>query len=360
MKKSTYKTLYLGLDVSKRKIQIYARSSEEEKGVSLTIENSKESIKEFFLQLPDLKNTVVAMETGFDSPWMSDYIAEFGCEVIVAHARDIRLIWGSTAKCDRRDAEMLARLACVDKKLLHPIKHGESIHRDDLCVIKARDTLVRFKVHLINMIRSLLRSHGEDIDGLTPENLLEQAPKVIPESMRPALNGLLIQLASIRAEIKKYDRIVLQLCKKYPETERIRQIRGIGPITALTFVLIIGDPMRFGSGERLAAYLGLVPRRDQSGETDKQLGITKQGNSLIRRYLMQGAQYIMGHFGNDCDLKNFGDRIAARGGKIARKKATVALARKLCCLMYVLWKTNAVYDPKYKSNKNKRPEVLPA
>ena len=156
MKKLHYKKAYLGFDVSGKTIEIYGRTAESEEGMSIQIKNSKAAIKKFIEELPCPQKTVIAMETGADSPWMSDYISLFGCEVIVAHARDLKLIWGSTAKCDRRDAEMLARLACFDQKLLHPVKHQDVEKRDDLCVIKARDTLVRMKIGLINTVRSLM------------------------------------------------------------------------------------------------------------------------------------------------------------------------------------------------------------
>lgn len=351
MKKTHYKKAYLGFDVSGKTIEIFGRTAESDEGVSIQITNSKAAIKKFIEALPCPEKTVIAMETGTDSPWMSDYLSSFGCEVIVAHARDLALIWGSTAKCDRRDAEMLARLACFDQKLLHPVKHQDIEKRDDLCVIKARDTLVRVKITLISTVRNLMRSHGTDVSTLTPENFSQLAPKLLPDELRPALEGLLIQICYIRQEIKKYDRIIAKLCNKYPETKKIRQRKGVGPITALAFLLVIGDPQRFSSAERLAAYLGLVPKRDQSGEVDRQLGITKQGNTFVRRYLIQGANYILGHFGEDCDLKRYGERIAARGGKIAKKKATVAVARKLSGLIYMLWKNDVVYDPNYKQNQ---------
>lgn len=354
MKDTRSNKLFLGFDVSSKTIEIYGRMADSEEGKNIQIKNTKASIKKFMEKLPDPGNTVIAMETGFDLPWMSDMISAYGCEVVVAHARDLALIWGSTAKCDRRDAEMLARLACFDKKLLHPIKHADAESRNDLCVIKARDTLVRMKVTLINTIRDLLRSGGADVSGLTPENLTKEASKILPVELQPALNGLLTQLCHIREEVKRYDRIVIRLCKKYPATTKVRQIRGVGPITALSFVLVIGNPKRFSSAERLAAYLGLVPRRDQSGEVEKQLGITKQGNSFIRRYLIQGANYILGHFGKDCDLKTHGMKIAARGGKIAKRKATVAVARKLAGLMYTLWLNDEVYDPHYKQNHRRK------
>lgn len=182
-----------------------------------------------------------------------------------------------------------------------------------------------------------MRSHETDVSALIPENFSKLVPKLLPDELHPALEGLLVQLCNIRPEIKKYDRMISKLRNKYPETKKIRQIKGVGPITALAFVLVIGNPRRFSSAERLAAYLGLVPKRDQSGEMDRQLGITKQGNTFVRRYLIQGANYILGHFGENCDLKIYGERITARGGNIAKKKATVAVARKLSGLIYMPW-----------------------
>ena len=132
MKKTHYKKAYLGCDVSGKTIEIFGRTAESDEGVSIQITNSKAAIKKFIEALPCPEKTVIAMETGTDSPWMSDYLSSFGCEVIVAHARDLALIWGSPAKCDRRDAEMLARLACFDQKLLHPVKVLEPIGKNFL------------------------------------------------------------------------------------------------------------------------------------------------------------------------------------------------------------------------------------
>ena len=143
------------------------------------------------------------------------------------------------------------------------------------------------------------------------------------------------------------------MAQEYPETQTLQQIKGVGPLIALTFALVIGDPKRFNSRE-CSSYTGLAPRRDQSGEVDKQLGITKCGNKLLRRLLVQGAQYIMGSFGEDCNLRDFGNRIAQRGGSIARKKAKVAVARKLAITMLALWRNPEVaYDPHFKASRKR-------
>jgi transposase len=143
-------------------------------------------------------------------------------------------------------------------------------------------------------------------------------------------------------------------CQEYPATQTLRQIGGVGPVIALTFCLLVHDPNRFRNGRQVAAYFGLVPRRDQSGEVDKQLSITKAGSSLMRWALIQGANYIMGQ-GKACDLRRFGERIGMRGGSIAKRKAKVAVARKLCVVMLTLWRNSEVpYDPEYRSNRKKK------
>jgi transposase len=153
-------------------------------------------------------------------------------------------------------------------------------------------------------------------------------------------------LADLTARIREFDRQIETLSKdKYPETLRIRQIRGVGPVTALAFVLTIEESSRFKKSRSVGPYLGLVPKRDQSGQTDKQLGITKAGNEYLRTLLVNCAQYMLGHFGEECDLKRFGEKLAARGGKNARKKAIVAMARKIAVLMHHLWKTGEDYKP---------------
>jgi len=125
----------------------------------------------------------------------------------------------------------------------------------------------------------------------------------------------------------------------------MRQIVGIGPITALTFRLTIGDPERFADSRDVGAYLGLVPKRDQSGKLDKQMGISKAGDAYLRRLLVSAAQYVLGPFGKDCDLRKHGLELEGRGGRGAKKKAVVATARKLAVLMHALWKKDADYKP---------------
>ena len=344
--------IYFGLDISQKNIEIYALKGE--KGVSFgKIANTRQGLVEFFNKLPwASESIVVALETGTHSAWISHLLEVRGYEVIVAHARDLAFIYKGDKKSDRIDAEKLARVARADKKLLHPVKLMDVKRQEDLLAIKARDLLIKERTCIINAIRGFLRSFGIDDTEYSHETI-NQMYEVLPEEIRQNLRGLFETLKSINVSIKNYDKRIERIATNYPETKILQQIKGVGPLIALSFALIIGEANRFTS-RQCSSYTGLAPKRDQSGDVDKQLGISKCGNKLLRRLLVQGAQYIMGPFGEDCDLRDFGNRIAQRGGSIARKKAKVAVARKLAITMLALWRNPEVaYDPHFKVNRKK-------
>jgi transposase len=172
------------------------------------------------------------------------------------------------------------------------------------------------------------------------------ARELIPEDLAPALLPLLDTLTQLTARIRAYDKKIRELCdKSYPETAQLRQVTGVGPITGLAFVLTLEDPGRFKKSRIVGAFVGLVPRKDQSGDRDPELPITKAGDPMLRQLLVQSAHYVLGPFGPDCDLQRFGKRLESRGGKNAKKRAVVAVARKLAVLLHSLWKTGEEYEP---------------
>lgn len=350
---SESKKVYVGFDVSEKTIETFAVCRTETSKGSFKIDNNEASIKKFLSMFKKPEQVCVVMETGTHSLWMSELIKKLGFEVIVAHARDLALIYGADKKNDQLDAEKLARLAQADRKLLHPIKHMTMERQTDLTIVKARDLVVRQRTQIINTIRGLLRAAGHKlIEEEYSAATIKKCCSSLPDQIKPAIAPLLQQICYLDLAIKEYDRQVKMLCKKYHATKILRQIPGVGEVTALTFVLIVGAPNRFENPGRLCAYLGVVPKQDQSGNTDKQLGITKKGNKLGRKLLVQAAHYIMGPFGPDCELRSYGIRIQSRGGKIAKKKSFVAVARKLVAVMLVLWKNPEVtYDPNFKKNK---------
>lgn len=288
----------------------------------------------------------VVLEVGCQSPWVSRLLRGLGHEVLVANARRMRLIHGSDNKSDQVDAESLARLGRFDPKLLRAIEHRSEPVQVDRALLKARDALVRSRARLIGHVRGMVKSLGGRVRRSSAECFAAHAAEDVPEALRPALGPILEQITGLTATIRTYDRQIEQLAQeRYPATALLRQVDGVGPITSLAFVLKIEDPRRFGRGRTLGPYLGLVPRRDQSGARDPQLRITKQGDPFVRRLLIQCARYILGPFGKDCALRRYGLRIAERGGPNAKKRAAVAVARKLAVLLLHLWRTAEVYEP---------------
>ena len=297
--------------------------------------------------LADFPRSTVALEAGTHSPWISRYLTDLGAHVLVANPRKLHAISRNERKCDRRDAAMLARLARVDQKLLSPIQHGSAQAQHDLLGLKLRDALVRTRVSLINAVRFTLKSLGHSVRNPSSESFHKNVAQDIPADCLPVVQPLLTVLEKISAEIKGMERALIARSKQaYPATQRLQQIAGVGPITALCFVLKVGDPQRFRRSRDVGAYLGLCPRRDQSGGTDKQLRISKCGDGLLRRLLVSAAHYVLGSFGPACALREHGQRLTGTGSAREKKRAVVAVARKLAVLLLSLWKHGTDYEPR--------------
>jgi transposase len=288
----------------------------------------------------------IAIETGTHSPWVSRLLEECGHEVLVANARKLRLIYANKRKTDEIDAENLARLARVDPKLLYPLKHRGEGSQAHMAIIRSRQALVDCRTQLVNHVRGAVKSFGHRLPKGPARSFHNRAAEHIPEALRPALGPILQQIGSLTERIRQYDRKLETISKEsYPETDLLRQVEGIGPLTALTFVLTVEDPYRFEKSRSVGAYLGLVPARDQSGDRDPQKRISKEGDEMLRKLLVGSAHYILGPFGSDSDLRRHGEKIASRGGKNAKKRAVVAVARKLSVLLHSLWISAEVYEP---------------
>jgi transposase len=288
-------------------------------------------------------SAVVALETGSHSRWMARVARECGHQVIVANARELRLIYAGTNKTDRVDALKLARLARVDPALLKPVRHRGDREHADLAVIGARELLVKMRSEAINLVRGSVKSNGSRVAACASTSFTRWAAEVLPEELRNALAPMLEQIDELSDRIQEYDERIEHLARtRYPQTALLQQVTGVGTLTALTFLLTIGDPARFERSRDVGCFIGLRPKRDQSGERDPRLGITKAGDSRLRRTLVHCAHYILGPFGPDCDLRRWGLKLAEGGNK---KKAIIAVARKLAVLLHRLWTTGEVYEP---------------
>ena len=294
----------------------------------------------------------IALETGMHSPWVSRLLSGLGHETIVAHARNVRLIGESRRKDDRLDAQTLARLARIDPELLSPVKHRSAKAQADLTVIRARAGLVRARTALVNTARGLAKSYGERLRGCNVRNMNPEKAEGLSPELQAALQPLLAALESLSEQIREYNERIENLAQeRYPQVAVLKQIKGVGTLIALTFLLTLEDPHRFRKSRDVGCYLGLQPGRRNSGQSEPQMHISKEGDPYLRTLLVQGAHHILGPFGPDCDLRRWGLKLAERGGKSGKKRAIIATARKLAVLLHHLWVSGEVYEPLHNSSQ---------
>jgi len=307
------------------------------------LRTAREDVAEFFRALSAAR---VILEVGTHSAWVREVVVGCGHEVLVANPRLMDGTKRRKRKNDRIDANKLARLGRVDPQSLFPMQHRSPEVRQDLVVLRARDALVTVRTQLINATRGLVKSMGARLPQCSSPSFANQVEEALPTEVREALLPLVRLAETLSDCIKVYDERIEKLGReKYEHTELLRQVKGVGPLTSLAYVLTLENPDRFAKSRDVGAYLGLVPKQEDSGDSQPQLGISKTGDVMLRRLLVGSAHYILGPFGPDTDLRRYGLRLCARGGKNAKKRAAVAVARKLAVLLHRLWVSGEVYEP---------------
>lgn len=341
----------IGMDLGDRShVAVAFNAKGDEISISRVV-NTRAAIVRF---IKSYDEPTVAIEAGTHSPWISRCLQELGCTVYVGNPRQLRFIWDAHDKSDERDARLLAMVCRIEPRLLKPIQHRSARAHADLEQVKARDMLVKTRSQLINHVRGVVKTLGERLPKCSAESFAKRCCREIPLCLQEAVAPLLETITDVTDRIRAIDRRIEQISvERYPEAQRLREVPGVGPITALAYVLTIEDPRRFAKSRQLGAYLGLTPRRDQSGEIDKQLRISKAGNRYLRKLLVSCAHYTLGPFAPDSDLRRFGLAIEARGGKYSKKRAVVAVARKLSVLLHRLWVDDCAYQPFYRSKYRK-------
>ena len=339
----TRSTLTIGIDLGDRQSHLCALDESGEVIEEARVATTKDAIHSRFAGLAPAR---IALEVGGHSAWVSELLRDLGHEVIVANARKLRMIFQSNSKTDQLDALQLARVARLDPELLYGIRHRGRSARADLAIMRSRDALVATRTKLVNHVHGVLKSFGHRAKKHAAPSFHRQAAGQIPDELLPALEPILEALAGLAERIRSLDRKLQELSKEvYPETALLTQVNGVGPVTALRYVLTIEDPKRIARSRNVGAYLGLRPRQRQSGARDPELRITKAGDRDLRRLLVQCAQCTLGPFGKDSDLRRWGLELASRGGSTAKKKAVIAVARKLAVLLHRLWLTGEAYEP---------------
>lgn len=342
--KNRTSTYTIGLDLSDRKVAVCVIDA---KGKILEERSMPNEPEHYKLLARTYPKSRTALETGSHSPWVSRLLEAEGLNPIVANARKLRSIYDSDRKSDKGDARMLAKLARVDPSLLSPVKHRSENAQRDLIRMKTRDALVRNRVNMINSVRFLLKSLGVRVpSGVRADCFVRKTRAAIEEQYVELVEPMLLAIDCHCELIKKQEKLLKEMAEqKYPVTELLQTVHGVGPITSLRFVLIVEDPDRFAKPRDVGPFLGLTPKMDQSGDTDKQLRITKAGNADMRKLLVNCAQHVLGVFGKDSDLRESGLRLCERGAGIAKRKAVVATARKIAVTMVAVWKSGQPYKP---------------
>ena len=335
--------VHVGLDLADRRASFCAvdRPSGELRRGSVKME--REALRELFGEAPASR---VVMEAGTHTPWVAGELRALGHEAVVV---DARILAGNRRrrKNDRKDAERLMEVALdMEYRALPTIWQRPLEWQEDLALVRMRDALGRSRSLLVSGLRGSVKPFGERLERHSTESLPGLAEEE-PTPRTQALAGpLLAGIDELSGQVSAYDRKLVAYLERRPESARLLQVDGVGQVTAAVFMAVIGDPRRFRRSRDVAAYLGLAPHQQQSGEQDPQLGISKAGDGLARRMLVQCAHYILRKGGKDSSLRRWGLKLAGDGTNRARKKkAVVAVARKLAVLLHRLWRTGEAYEP---------------
>jgi transposase len=337
--------LTIGLDVGDDHSYACVLSPEGDRREVFSLRTDLEELRRRF----DRPTARVVLEAGPHSRWMSKRLSEMGHEVVVVDPRKLGLVAKSHCKTDRRDAEILALLgtAAGARRLLGKVEHRSEEAHCDLAVLVTRDHFVRQRTMNINRVRGVLKSFGIRVPRMSTQRFHTKAAQYVPSALLPALLPILEEILSLQIRIKRLDDEIKRMAARYPQVERLRAIFGVGPIISLAFILSLGEPTRFKRSRDVGPFFGLTPRIFQTGRTNLQLPISRTGNPFVRRHMIQGAQCVLREKSPDCDLKRYGKKIEGRGGKYPKKRAVVAVARKLVVLMHQLLVDATPYDPWY-------------
>ena len=337
----------IGVDIGDRFTEICVLDRDGEVAQRTQVPTTKKGIRRFFEQAERCR---VAMEVGTHSAWIQRELDELGFETYVANARKLRAIWDNDSKTDRTDAYLLGEIVQIKPKLLRSIKHRGEEGRLDLKLARARAAMVRARTLLVNHVRGAVKVVGARMPPCHADAFHKQV-EALPDELRPMLEPVMAQVGDHTALIRGFDAAIKERAAAVPAVALLTQVPGVGDLTALAFVSIVEDPSRFPKTRRIGSYLGLRPRLDDSGDLKPQLRITKAGDKFLRCLLVQCAQHILGPLGPDSDLKRWGSKLSERGGKNAKKRAVVAVARKLAVLLLTLWKKGEDYDPLKKAKQ---------
>ena len=342
----------IGIDLGDKRHQVCMMTPDGAIAMEGRIDNTPAALEAMF---GTMEPALIALESGTHSAWIKYALEGWGHTVIVANPCELAAITSSQKKTDQRDARMLARLARVDPQLLCPVQHRSLQAQTDLALLKARHALVKVRSALIGHCRGIVKSFGARLPACSSAAFARRAQQAVPEELREALEPLVRQVGELGEKISLLERKIEALAEeRYPQSERLTAVGSVGALTALCFMLVLDEAARFEKSRSVGAYVGLAPKQDQSGEVNKQCRISKAGNPYLRVLLVQCAQHLLSRLGRDCELRRWGLKLCERGGKAAKKRAVIAVARKLAVQLHALWASGKDYDPFYAEKQRAR------
>lgn len=331
----------IGWDLHQRESQLCVLDAS---GTVVREQRITTSLARFAAVIPPLLPARVLLEASTESGWVATALEQLGAEVIVANPRyaPMYATRSRRVKTDKRDARALAEAA--HRGTYAPTHRVSATQRAVRELLTARDAVVRNRTRVILVVRALLRSHGLRLASGTSATLGARVAALdLPPALAPILQPLLTLLPHCSTQIAALDVQLAQYARAEPVIDRLRTVCGIGPVTALAFVATLDTAQRFTTAGQIAAYCGLVPSERSSGEQQRRGHITKAGNTRLRALLVEAAWTLWrSKTPETAPLRAWTDRVAQRRGK---RIAVVALARRLACLLWALWRDGTVYDP---------------
>ena len=334
MQQSNEISAVAGVDIGDKRSYVRLVGLDGELIEEVQIPTRPAAIEKYFRSWPRLR---VVLETGGHTNWMRRLIAGLGHEVLVADARQLRLISQSDAKNDRNDAYWLAELGRSNPDLLAPVAARDEHVEQHRSWLRGRETMVEARTKLVNSVRGIAKTHGIRFGQC---GMMQWVARVweCPDVLRTILEPMARIIVELSREINELDRRIEKLGKEqYPATQLLRSVDGVGPLTSLAYVLELNNDVgRVKRSRQMGAVVGCRPKQRDSGESSPELSITKAGNPMLRRLLVQSSQRIIGPFGLESDLRSWGLGLAARGKKRAKRRAVVAVARKLAVVLHAM------------------------
>jgi transposase len=331
---------YVGLDVAQKKTAVCVVDSEGKMVCHGAVESRPEMIKDF-LEAKGYGNAKVGMETGPLAVWLYHSLRQFNLDVDCIHARHVHAaLTVQLNKTDQNDARGIANL--VRSGWYRPTYVKSLECHNERLMLSARDRLVRVRVSINNQIRGLLKTFGVVLSPGRNEvfrrEVLAADPSV--EAVKSVVLMLLDTWRHVSQQIRECSKMLEKRAAQDPVCKVLTSIPGVGALTALSFKTAIDDPTRFRRVSDVGAYLGLTPRKYQSGDIDRNGAISKQGNRHTRSLLYEAASCLLSRYGTETSLARWADIIRQKKGY---KKAVVALARKLSTVMLSMWKCGELY-----------------